>query len=680
MIGPGPVGGPPAGDAHEEDRYRAVHAFDPADPQQGEALLRLLSDASWRVRAAASERIASHPRPAEVLPALLEVATAGGSAGARNAAAAALAGLGAAAVGALLPRLAAERPEERCIAADVLGEIGDRRAALALGDLLADGNANVRASAAEALGKVGGAYAVDALLGALSSDDTSLRVAALEALLRLGVAPPLERLAELVEDRSARASAYRVLALSGDAGALALLAGGVGEMSRGAREAAYLAIARQAATRPEALAPLADAIREASAQSPSIAAWASEAVAVSDLLVAEGAVRVLGFSGHIPSALRLAAAAEEEALRPAVASALLALGPEIANVLGDAPSRLTPPARVTVQAALARVGHRAAIPDLAAAASAAEGPVQAQAIEALGGCRDEAAVAPLARLLDHPDPEVSGLAAAALGELARGSTALRDAVLAWCRPGAEGRTPAALLRLLGEVGAEGDVEVARRALRDPRPATRVAAVQALGALAARAVAGTLPAEVLEALDDPQPRVRAAAGAAVAAAATLGSPGAADVQRALGTALRDEVPAVRAAAARAAGAWRVERLAGTLAALVDAPEPDVASSALRALAEMGKADAAVVERAGAREEAEVAKEAMAAAVGLPEAAAHRVLLAGLVHGRWDVRRAAARGAAARRDRALEGALRDLAGVEEDPLVAEALAEALRAVGD
>ena len=679
MTGPVPGTGPTHGDAREEDRYRAAHAFDPGDPEQVQALLRCLADPSWRVRAAASERIAAHPRPAEILPALLEVATAGASSGAKNAAAAALARLGAAAVGALLPRLASERPEERCAAADVLGEIGDRRAALALGDLLGDPNANVRVSAAEALGKVGGAYAVEALLSTLPRGDASIRVAALAALERLGVAPPVEQLADLVEDRSARAAAYRVLALSASPDAVALLARGVGEMSKGVREAAYSAVARQAAARPDVLARLASAIGAAAAQAPSVAAWASEAVAASDLLVAEGAVRVLGFSGHVASALRLAAAAEEEALRPAVVVALQALGPGISQALGEAPSRLSPPARVAVQAALARVGNRSVVPDLAAAAAGVEGPVRAQAIEALGGSRDESAVAPLASLLDHPDPEVSGLAAAALEELAQSSSALRDAVLRWCRPAGEGRTPAALLRLIGEIGEEADAAVARRALRDPRPATRAAAVQALGALAARGVPGPLPAEVLDALDDPQPRVRTAAAVALGAAGGRDLAAEGDVARALGAALRDEVAAVRAAAARAAGALRLEKLAGALGSLAEEPEPDVAAGALRALSDMGRAGIGLLERAAAREDSEVAKEAMAAAAGLPDDAARRVLLAGLVHGRWDVRRAAARASARRRDGVLLDAVRDLMGVEEDPLVAEALAEALRALG-
>ncbi len=632
------------------------------------------------MRSAAAEQIGNHPQPATVLPALLEVATAGGSPGARNAAASALTRLGAAAVPALLPPLASDRPEVRCAVADVLGEIGDRRAALALADLLADPDANVRVCAAEALGKMGGAYAVEALLGALGAADSSMRMAALDALERLGVAPPVDRVRALLEDRTARRSAYRVLGISASPEALALLARGVADMSRGAREAAYGAVARQAATRPDDLAPLAAGVRDACAHSASVVAWASEAVASTDPLVAEGAVRVLGYSGHVESALRLAAAAEEEVLRPAVRSALEALGPGIAAALGEASSHLSLPARIVVLAALARIGQRSVIPEIAAALQDAS--VRSQAIEALGRSGDEAAVAPLAPLLDNVEPEIGGLAAAALGELAEAGLPVRAAVLSWCRPTGEGRTPAALLRLLGRVGDEADLPLVRRSLRDPRPATRTGAAQAFGALAGRGKVREFPPEILDALDDPQAPVRAAAAAAigaVGAAGVLGDRARGEVAGALGAAMRDEVPWVRAAAAAAVGACGIDRFASDLQALVSGSEPDVAAAALEALARMGRADLPLVVEAAAHRDPEVAKVALGAAAALPGPGARVALLEGLCHARWDVRRAAARAIGERRDPELTGALRDLADVEEDPLVAEALAEALRVLG-
>jgi HEAT repeat protein len=673
-------GAAPTSPAAEEARYRAIQGIDPSDPARLAELLRHLTDPSWRIRSAAVERITAHPRPVEVLPAILDLLTSSAHPGARIASAAALARLGSEAVSMLLPRLALEQPEVRCACADVLGEIGDRRAALAVADLMGDPDANVRLSAAEALGKIGGTWAAHALHRALDAGDAALRVAALDALDRLGVAPPAARLEPLLDDRSARRSALRLLGRSDDPAAMELLARGVAETTRGAREAAYGAVARLAGRRSaEALAPLAEAIARQAAATPSVAAWAEEALGAEDPLAAEGAIRVLGWAGDLSRAPALAAAAEEEALRPAVLAALEALGPGVAQSLADGLGRLSPPARLTVLAALARAGLARAIPELAAAAAGGDPALRVAAIEALGRSRAAAAVPPLVPLLDHPEPDVSGLAAAALVELARGR-GLRAEVLAWARPTGEVRIPAALLRLLGQVGDAADLPLVRRGLREPRPATRTASALALGALAARGAVEDPPPEVLDALDEPHPTVRAAAADALGEfGARCASPPAKDCARALASALRDEVPAVRAAAARAVGRAGLERYAEALEGLAGGPDAGVAAAAIEALARMGAATLAVVARSARAADAEVVAQALAAAARLADPAAGALLLEALADPRWDVRRAAARGAAARGDPALADALRDLAGVEVDPIVAEALAEAMRALG-
>jgi HEAT repeat protein len=659
-------------------RYRAVQGIDPSDPARLAELLRHLADPSWRVRSAAVERITAHPRPVEVLPALLDLLTSSAHPGARIASAAALARLGPEAVPVLLPRLASERPDVRCACADVLGEVGDRRAALAVGDLIGDPDANVRLSAAEALGKIGGSWAANALLRSLDAGDAALRVAALDALDRLCAAPPVARLQPLLDDRSARRSALRLLGRSDDPAAMPLLARGVAETTRGAREAAYAGVGRLAGRlSAEALAPLAEAVARQAAGTPSVAPWAEEALAAEDPLAAEGAIRVLGWAGDLARAPALAAAAEDEALRPGALAALEALGPGIAQALEGRLERLSPPARLTALAALARVGQARAIPEIAAAA--ADPALRVPAIEALGRSRSAAAVPPLVPLLDHPEPDVSGLAAAALAELAR-APALRAEVLAWARPAGEVRVPAALLRLLGQVGDGADLPLVRRGLREPRPAARTASAHALGALAARGEVGDPPPEAIDALDDPHPAVRAAAAGALGELGVrCASTTACDWARALASALRDEVPAVRAAAARAVGRAGLHRYAEALEALAGGPDAGVAAAAVEALAGLGAASLAVVARAARAADAEVVKQGLAAAARLPDPAAGALLLEALADPRWDVRRAAARGAAARGDPALAEALRDLAGVEADPIVAEALADAVRALG-
>ncbi|HEU4382981.1 MAG TPA: HEAT repeat domain-containing protein [Anaeromyxobacteraceae bacterium] len=669
---------PVPSDPGEEFRYQAVLAIDPARPGELGRLVGLLDDPSWRVRMACVERLLSHPSPEAVVPALVEALAAGPGPGARTGAAAALTRLGAPAVPALLARLGGWGPQVRGAAAEILGEIGDRRAEGALAVLLGDADGNVRAAAAEALGKAGGPGAAAALLGALERDDAAARLAALDALERLGAAPSAVRLAELARDRTLRRAAYRLLGFSDDPQVADLLAQGIADPARGCREAALVAVAQQRMRRAEGdLALVAAAVRAAAA-SPAVADWTSEALHAEDRRAAMGAVTVLGWLGDPARAAAVAEAGEAEELRPAVLEALMAMGRGVGAALQGVLPRLSPPARVTALAALARLGDASTLGPLAQAAASDDDAVRAAAIDALARLGDAAAVEPLAALLDHPDPAVSGQAAAALAERARQD---REAVLGRCRPRGQGRVPAATLRLLGEVGDAGDLPLVQRALRDPRPATRAAACHALEALAARGEAVGCSPEVLDALDDPVPGVRAAAAQAVGVISRPGPEAISEeAVRGLAGALHDEEPVVRAAAARALGRARRIEHAPALSALAASPEspPDAAAAAIRALAEMGRAEPGVLARAAAHPDPEVVKEAVAAAARLPARAGADLVLSAAAHPRWDVRRAAARALGSRGEPGLAGAVRRLLESEEDPMVVEALREALQAL--
>ncbi len=673
-------------DPGEELRYQAVSQLDPLQPGGLEQLGAQLADPSWRVRMAVVERLLSHPDPSTVLPVLFPALASVAGAGTRSAAALALTRVGAAAVPALLERLGPGPAEIRTSAVEILGGIRNRGAARPLSGLLADADANVRAAAAEALGKIGGPDAARALLAALDGGDGPLRLGALDALERLRIAPPASRLAALSRERALRRPAYRLLGLCDEPEALGILAGGVADSSRSCREAALIAVAQQCARRsPPDLAPLAAGLREAARREPSLPAWAEEAVRSEDRRAAEGAVRVLAWLGDPSRAPVIAEAAEDEDLRPAVLEALRDLGPEVGPALAGTLPRLSPGARVTALAALARLGEVSVLPELLSLAAGEDDSLRAAAVEALGRLGDVRAVPALAALLDHPDAAASGPAAAALAVLASRGGDARAAVLARCRPAPEGRLPAAQLRLLGQVGDAGDLPSLNRALRDPRPATRVAAAQALEALGARGFGEACPPALLDALDDSVPAVRAAATEAVGtlgqAVRRSGGPGLPDeAAREIAAALHDEEPGVRAAAALALGRCGRFEHAGALAELAGAAgaPPEVASAAVRALAEMGRAEATVLERAARHPDPEVVKEALAAAAAAPGRAAGELLVAAASHPRWDVRRAAARAMAVRGDPGLVEAARRLLASEEDPMVAEALADAVRSL--
>ncbi|GEJ56184.1 HEAT repeat domain-containing protein [Anaeromyxobacter diazotrophicus] len=684
----GPADGssdPGAERVEEERRYRAVLELDVEAPETLARLFEALADPSWRVRAAVVERLGG-VEPARKLPGLVVALTADLAVGSRNSAAAALEQLGAAAVPALLPELERPAAELRTAVLEILGRIGDRRTTAALARCLADPDPNARAAAAEALGKVGGADAVAALHGTLGGGDLPLRRAALDALVQLRAPPAAPVLAELMSDRGSRRAALRLAGASAEPAALALLAAGLDDPSRAVREAALTGIGLQR-LRPETpvelTAALAAAVQAAAVRAPELAAAAAEHLEAAEPLVRAGAIAVLQWTAAAEHAAALAAAGEDEQLRPLAVEALAELGPRAAAGLAGALGALTPGARVLALSALARQGDARALPELIPALGSHDAALRGAALEALGQLGDPRAAGPMAALLAE-DPLVAAAAVAGLSELAERGEAARAAVLEACR--AAGPRPAAY-RLLGRLGEARDVVTLREGLRGRHRGTRVAAAGALAALGARtALVGAEVPELLDALDDADAAVRAAAAQAIGALA--GGPGAApagpeapawgEATRALAAALRDEEGVVRAMAALALGRCRAAEYAPHLAALAIDPQApaEAAAAALHALAEMGAADPGVLANALAHPDAEVVKEAVRAAAAVPGAAVTGMLLAAASHRRWDVRRAAAAALGARAEPGLAEPVRRLAQAEQDPLVAEGLRAALR----
>lgn len=675
----------------EETRYRAVGELDGRDPGERTLLLDRLRDASWRVRAAAAERIAAPPVAAEAVSALVDVLAAGPTVGAREAAAAALARVGAPALGPLVERLGgADDPDLRQAAAGVLGAIRDGRAVPPLTARLADPDPNVRAAAAEALGSLGGAEAVAALRAAVDSDDPTLRVTAVEALGALGASLPAARIAELLSERALRRPLYRLLGASDEPAALALVARGLSDPARVGREGALGALGQQRARRTaEELAPIAAAARAAAARDPGVVdAWAA-ALASEDPQVAAGALAVLAAAGggrHAGAVVRLA---EDERHRDLAEETLEALppDPELRAALAEALPTLGRLARMTALAALARAGSPAAFEAVVREASDPQSYVQAEAIAALGRLRDARGVAPLAGLLGGDDPAAAGSACSSLLRIGGSGEAEREAVLAAVRGRAEASPCAAAYRILGALGGEEDVALLEVGLRAASVAERAAAAAALGALARR---GLLPDRAVPAfvaaLGDASAPVRAASARALAEAARgVACRGAArallaGAEAALARALHDPEPPVRAAAAEALGARGREEDAVALAGLArDAVAPPaVVLAAVRALREIGAVAGAVLAHALAHPDPEVVKEAVLAAADVAGPEGERILRDAAASPRWDVRRAAARAMADRRDPALRGEAERLAARDPDPLVARSFAEAARAL--
>jgi HEAT repeat protein len=689
--------------ADEEARYRAAADLDGAAPGDRALLLELLADPSWRVRSGAVERLGGLADPRPFLPALVAALGAGPTVGARDAAASALARIGLAAVPALVEQLGGADPDLRQAAAGVLGAVGDRRAAAALAARLADPDVNVRAAAAEALGKIGGPEAAGTLVAAIDTDDPTLRLAAVEALAALRICPPARRVEALLADRALRRPAYRALGACDEPEAAALLARGLAETARGAREAALAGIGAQRARRPAVeLAPLAAVVRAAAERDTGVADACAAAVRAEEPSVAVGAVTVLGWIGgprHVDALLRVA---EDDRLRPLVEDALEAIpeSRELRAALAEALGGQGALGRITALAVLARLGSPAALESVVREASDPDAHVQAEAIAALGRLGDARAVSPLAGLLGDDSPGVSNMAANALVRIGQRSREGTSLVLTAARDRAGASPSAALYRVLGALGVVADVPLLLGGLRSAAAVQRIAAAGAIAALARRRVlrCGPIP-DLLAALVDPAWAVRAAAARAFVQLARTGRaagraepcaaraadpagepPRCEETLGALHAAVADPEPAVRASALEAIGACGRTELAPFIAALAGdgASPPVVAVSALHALLELGPPPADALARAARHVDPEVVKEAVVAAARLPGPDGERLVREATRSARWDVRRAAARAMLERGDPRLADDASRLAADEADPLVARAFAEAAEAL--
>lgn len=680
----------------EETRYQAVLRLDGAVAGELAELLARLSDSSWRVRSAAVERLAALADPGPALPRLIDLLDEAESIAGRAAAGAALAGLGTAALPALLVRLASSTGERRLSAIAAVGAIGNRRAVPALVACLAEPDPALRAASAEALGQLGGVEAVGALMAALDSDDVTLRATALDALGALQVSPPAARVAELMAEPALRPGAYRALAASDEPAGLELLGSGLAERGRSARVAALAAIGTQRARRPhQALATVAAAVRRIAVEDPAVVDRCVAELDSAELRVAEGALLVLCWAGELTHAPAVARKATDDRLRPLVAQALEALpsGAGLVEVLGRVLTSLPPVARVATFAAMARAGEASALQALLEGAAEADPLVQAESIEALGRLGHPAGAPVLGALLYDGAPAVAGLAAEALVRIGWSSEDGRRAVLLECRARASAGGSAALYRVLGGCGEAEDLRLVRLGLSADAVERRVASAAAVAELGQRGLLrGEHLPELIAALSDAAWQVRIAAARAfgdLAEANFLARDGdpergehplcALAMGRLLAT-LDDPDVAVRAAAVEALGACgRTEHQPAIAALARDGSAPAlVVVSALRALAKLGPPDPELLRRALAHPDPEVSKAVVAAAVRVPGAEGRDLLRAALTNPRWDVRLAVANAIAERGEAALRDDAARAATDDPDPLVARALADAALAL--
>lgn len=671
------------GSADPEERRRAVCRIAGLGPSaRVPLLLSALGDNDWRVRKEAIGLTSALGPEPDLLTALAKVFEPGDNVGLRNAAVEALGAFGSGAVEALAPVLATLDADGKKLAVEALGRSGEAGALGLLAPLIDDADPNVRVAALEAVGAVGVSRADEAralLVARLEGAASLEKLAALEALVNIGARLPFEGVEGWLREPLLEHAALALAAQSGDP-----------------RAASPLVQALLRARGPEAVCALSDYVGASELARGAASSELERAGERAERLLLECLERRDG---------------EVEAARAAL-SVVGALG--IASGASPAVTWLSDP-RCYPEAdqALFLLGPRA-VPALLGGAASLETETAAACLDLLGRLPVEAVTVEARRrltsALGSPSPDV---VRSALGALIR----VGDAD---CMP--------ALVELLADPQVVGSVEPALVAISQRHPARALSLVQ-LGAQGAAAHAAALvisalaPAGKLTGLDraeltafcmqllrstSPEQRRAALLG--------LGELGEAEALDAVRFALADEEQAVRVEAVRALGRLEAEDhgsvgVPALLEVVAEARDAVLLLASLRALGESSDPRAlavlgplvrstdarvavAAVEALSRHSdprrlsslfdglhhgEPEVVKASMLAIAAEPDPRVIVHLGACLDQSAWDVRRLAADLLGREASDASAALLRARLGVEQDPMVKEALSRALEATG-
>lgn len=658
-----------------EDRRLAVAAARDLDTGSAiEVVMQGLADPDWRVRKEAIATALIVGNVDALCGQLLSSVCQGENVGLRNAALEVFARLGGRALGCLVTAYGQVSRNDLKFIIEALGSVREPDSLPLLIEATHDSDANVAAAAIDALARVGGPEAESALVSKLDSPDLFLRMAALDALARLEAPLPWERLEPLLGDRLVRRVALSALGRCHDPRAVAPLTQALGDPSPHFVAEATVSLAHLYETDAAARRAIEDALlgaplgargslrvlardgdlaqRQASTlllllarDSASIEAVVTLAVEGELLQDAQEALREWGVDA-IEALLDVS-----ECTRGVTAGTALELAADLSQ-LGPLDETRRKRLRTAVRAAL---GH--ADPGIAGSAARSmtwfvepsDAPALVQA--ALRGPED-----------------VSRAAAHVLTSIAQ--TTPEVVLEALLSAQIDGHAAPHLLRVLAATRSDQAFGLLQNALSGELPETRAAAIEALGE-----IGGRRAAELISyALTDESPAVQAMAAEVLG---TLrGDDGSLIGLDGLLLALESDVPAVQSAAAHALGAAKVVAASTRLQGLTRSTAPGVAFAAVSALgsiADPGLPDL-LVETLGHRDE-EVVKQALRTLSELGGERAVARIAIGLVHHSWDVRILAARLLGTDGSEVALRALRERIDGESDPMVQQAIAEAL-----
>jgi HEAT repeat protein len=648
-----------------------------------ELLVRALGDDDWRVRKEGTLVAPGLGRREEVVAVLIAALEETINIGLRNAAVEALVAIGADAVGATVEALRRLDADARKLAVEVLGGIADARGTAALTVALDDEDANVRVAAAEALGNAALAgeeardQATQALVIALSTSDTFLKIAALDSLARLEARLPWSIFEPCAADPLLRRYAIAAAAGSREPLAVRALAKAAGDPSPTIAREALVSLGDLVAGGAED-DPLVECARSA-LDSFGHANAQRAARDAEDGRARAGALLVLGLLRSINDVPILVQALGDDDVAERADRALRLFGPGVVRALLTASRDAKPAVRAAAVAVAASLEGgdvrevRAEVRDALASESLL---VVSAAVEALGVLGEADDLRRLAPLVWHNDERVAAGATNAVSELAARNVEAARSLLRESRPPHDPLVLGCIL--LGAIAstqslAEGDIRLLERALAHDDPQVRRAAIDALAQAAAPAAADA----IVYALADEEREVK------LAAIRALGRLKQSEPLVDVVADTRD--PVLAATALRALSDADPERALAAAQPLVKHVDPAIASAAVEAIGQLGEhgglSSSAQAEREDAlfaaldHPEAEVVKLALSLVGPQPSPRTLARLGLCLDHSSWEVRRVAAELLGQEKSSAAQGLLRARYERERDPIVREAIADAV-----
>jgi HEAT repeat protein len=621
--------------ADPEARRLALVALAAAPGAGARDLVMLgLGDADWRVRKEAARVATALARPLGLVPALVAAIAQGENVGLRNAALEVVEALGAEAEDAVVDALGVADGTARKFLIEALGGARGDRAIAMLASASEDADPNVAAAAIDALARVGGTAAALALRARLRSRDPFQRMAALDALDRLDVEIPWDDLAPLLEDRLVRRVAIPALGRCRYPAAAAVLVDALSEPSRHVARTAVAALARLATSSDDAERAVAEALDRASADTARVLAAALAEEAPRELRAAAAQLAVIA---RIPSLLpAIVDLVADDGLPPRALSALAGWGAAAVPALLAYAEQVDGTRRAVAIELAGDLGARGDAALRRALRSALGDPaptVVAAAARSLARHGEEDDVAALVGAAERDSELVARACAEALGAIARRAPRAVEHAVAGQSLG--GHAGSALATVVAALGGPDALERVREALASGEPATRRAAVVALGG-APSATAAELAAL---ALADEDVDVQTAAAHALG---RMRAPELVDeAAAALCSALVSGPSEVQAAAARALGQLGHGPAVPLLRERVRTGEAGVAAAALEALRALGDPDIDdLLPGALASDDVGVVQQALLTLARKADTRTASRLAAALAHAHWDVRRLAA----------------------------------------